>query len=427
MEKKIKIILLLMVLSICFGTAMKTTGVLASPQNKQVKWKTRKSVVISKKDIKYYAYLSNDKKQSWIYKIKVKKKVKKLVIPKKIKNAPVTRVGFGKELFTGDMESGCNVFGEQFDFMHGYSFESQKNKNTITEIQFPKTVKWIDEGAFYGMKQLENVKIPNKVEILDRYTFSKCPSLKTVVFPEKMQDISCYAFGESDNVSKISISPKCKKYTVKDGFVIDKKKKSIVWVVSAKKDVVVPDTVVSIGDSAFATSRAITVSISKSIQKIGYKALSCKTIQNVSIDSENAKYVMQDNCIFTKEDATLAAVLVTGKEIRISDKVKIIGENISVMGNMELSDKELLDDDKNFSVHIPVSVEKVMHWWIFFDSADVYFYGMKPPVIVSKYDKVSNDIPTSNRVYVPKGAKEAYLQWAKDQGVEINVLKVNEF
>lgn len=75
------------------------------------------------------------------------------------------------------------------------------------------------------MKQLENVKIPNKVEILDKYTFSKCPSLKTVVFPEKMQDISCYAFGESDNVSKISISPKCKKYTVKDGFVIDKKKK----------------------------------------------------------------------------------------------------------------------------------------------------------------------------------------------------------
>lgn len=126
MEKKIKIILLLMVLSICFGTAMKTTGVLASPQNKQVKWKTRKSVVISKKDIKYYAYLSNDKKQSWIYKIKVKKKVKKLVILKKVKNAPVTRIGFGKELFTGDMESGCNVFGEQFDFMHGYSFESQK-------------------------------------------------------------------------------------------------------------------------------------------------------------------------------------------------------------------------------------------------------------------------------------------------------------
>ena len=70
MEKKIKIILLLMALSICFGAAMKTTGVLASPQNKQVKWKTRKSVVISKKDIKYYAYLSNDKKQSWIYKIK---------------------------------------------------------------------------------------------------------------------------------------------------------------------------------------------------------------------------------------------------------------------------------------------------------------------------------------------------------------------
>lgn len=92
--------------AVCFGLILlmaASTNVSASVGNVQSKsnskWETQKPITISQNDVRYYAYLSKDKKESWIYKIDPIKKVNKLVIPKKIKAASVTRIGFGEELY----------------------------------------------------------------------------------------------------------------------------------------------------------------------------------------------------------------------------------------------------------------------------------------------------------------------------------------
>ena len=115
---------------------------------------------------------------------------------------------------------------------------------------------------------------------------------------------------------------------------------------------------------------------------------------------------MSNNCIYRKSDGRLVAVLAKTKKITLPSKVKVIDENVSVMGKI---------GEKN-QVHIPKSMKKVIENWMFYGDATVYFHGMKPPVIVSKYNgQEFAALPIFNKVYVPKKAKQTYIKWAKDR------------
>ena len=381
------------------------------------KWETQNSIIISQNDVRYYAYLSKDKKESWIYKINPIKKVKKLVIPKKIKAASVTRIGFGEELYADGSDYFVSAFGDSLEPWHNLYGTHLKKKNVIKEIVFPKTVKDIEIGAFSGMKRLEKVHIPDKVKTIPKYSFSACDYLKEVKFPKNLRDLDTNAFDMSFQIKSLSISKGAKKYTVDNDILIDKTKKCMVWVASGKKKVTIPDRVTSIADYAFQASRAKTVYIPKSIKNIGKEALTAKKIRNVSLDGDNPVYAMKNHCIYTKKDGTLVAVLVKGLKIQIPNTVKIMGEHVSVMGKLEVDDDEIVDDEKRFSVHIPSSVEKVIEHWMFFDlSVDVYFHGKKPPKIESKCSGSEfTALPVHNSVYVPEGTKKTYIKWAKDR------------
>ena len=84
----------------------------------------------------------------------------------------------------------------------------------------------------------------------------------------------------------------------------------------------------------------------------------------------------------------------------------MIDDTVSVMGKIGTKNQ----------VHIPKSVNKVVERWMFYGDATVYFHGMKPPVIVSKYNgNEFTALPIFNKVYVPKKAKKTYIKWAKDR------------
>ena len=85
------------------------------------KWNTSKSVTKEENGIKYSAYLTEDGKESWIYQIKLSKKITKLTLPKEINQAKLTRVGFGKELYNKgeDEDAYQNLFGDTIEPWHG--------------------------------------------------------------------------------------------------------------------------------------------------------------------------------------------------------------------------------------------------------------------------------------------------------------------
>ena len=87
---------------LCFITLLTATIsaiTLTNNVKAATKWNTSKSVTKEENGIKYSAYLTEDGKESWIYQIKLSKKITKLTLPKEINQAKLTRVGFGKELY----------------------------------------------------------------------------------------------------------------------------------------------------------------------------------------------------------------------------------------------------------------------------------------------------------------------------------------
>lgn len=97
---------------LCFTmllTAMISAITLTNNVKAATKWNTSKSVSKEENGVKYSAYLSEDGKESWIYQIKLSKKITKLTPPKEIDQAKLTRVGFGEELYGEDDDSYTNI------------------------------------------------------------------------------------------------------------------------------------------------------------------------------------------------------------------------------------------------------------------------------------------------------------------------------
>ena len=111
---------------LCFITLLTATIsaiTLTNNVKAATKWNTSKSVTKEENGIKYSAYLTEDGKESWIYQIKLSKKITKLTLPKEINQAKLTRVGFGEELYGEGHDSYINIFGDKTNQVtSGYSY-----------------------------------------------------------------------------------------------------------------------------------------------------------------------------------------------------------------------------------------------------------------------------------------------------------------
>lgn len=396
-----------------FLTTLFTVAVSAIPFTNSVKastkWDTSKQVTKEASGVKYSAYLSEDGKESWIYQIKLGKKVTKLSLPKEIDHAKLTRVGFGKELYQKESDAYQNIFGDTIEPWHGCygtTASDDKNKQSIKQIVIPSTVNQMETATFTGMTKLKDVKIPDQVKNVPSYTFAKCTSLTKVTFAKNMKSIETKAFVYSNQLKTFKLSKSNKTFAVKNGMLTTKSGKTLVLVPNNMKKINIASSVKTIKKNALNGSQATSIVIPKSVKKIEAKALQSKKIKKASLSSKNKTYKMSNNCIYRKSDGRLVAVLAKTKKITLPSKVKVIDENVSVMGKI---------GEKN-QVHIPKSVKKVIENWMFYGDATVYFHGMKPPVIVSKYNgQEFAALPIFNKVYVPKKAKQTYIKWAKDR------------
>ena len=193
------------------------------------KWNTSKSVMKEENGIKYSAYLTEDGKESWIYQIKLSKKITKLTLPKEINQAKLTRVGFGEELYGEGHDSYINIFGDTIEPWHGcYGTLSynDKNKRTIQEIVFPNAVNQIEAASFTGMTKLRELKMPEQITKVPSYAFAKCTVLSKVTFSKNMQSIASSAFLHSNQVKSFSCPKSNKTFAVKKGMLMTKSGKT---------------------------------------------------------------------------------------------------------------------------------------------------------------------------------------------------------
>ena len=206
----------------------------------------------------------------------------------------VTSIGFGAFL-------ACTSLTSMFVEDGNTTYDSRNNCSAIIETAtntliagcqntiIPNSVTSIGDWAFYECSSLTSINIPEGVELIGEYAFANCDSITSITIPNSVTSIGERAFVDCKSLTKTNytgdIAGWCNimfgdysanpMYYSHNFYINDQE----------IKDLVIPNSVTSIGSSAFYGCRSLTsVAIGNSVTSIGDKAFyECSSLTSITI------------------------------------------------------------------------------------------------------------------------------------------------
>ncbi len=81
---------------------------------------------------------------------------------------------------------------------------------SLKNINFPSTLKYVGAGAFEYCSGLTTIVLPEGTEIIYENAFADCTSLSSVQFPDTLKGIGSYAFYACPSLKEVTIPANCK-------------------------------------------------------------------------------------------------------------------------------------------------------------------------------------------------------------------------
>ena len=325
MGKKILFLLVLVfgVLIISSGTAQAK-----STQSIEKKWDNSKEIVVDNGTTKFYAYLSKDKKESWIFKVEpYSDESIRLKFPKKIQSAKLTTIGAIDELYPGEDDSCRNICGGMFEPWHG---EASEIGAEIVNVTMPDSVKTLSASAFAGFVDMKSITISKNLKSIPAYAFYCCDSLKSFTVGKNIRKISESAFDDCEKLKNIAVEKGNAKYQSQNGMLLNRTGDTIILAPYALKKVRIPEGVKKIGKKLFYKKKIREVWIPKSLKKIGANAFSRTRLGKWHIAKGNSAFGKTKECVYEKKTGRLVFLFSSEKKVRLPKEVTRIDNTLSV-------------------------------------------------------------------------------------------------
>jgi len=192
-------------------------------------------------------------------------------------------------LFSCNRENKIDAISELNDYTTGLSelneYSTGLSFELITEGTNADTYRVSNNTRSSGTVVIPATYNDKPVTEIESVSYRIRCDITSIIIPENVTIISSRAFYLCDNLTSITVDANNQNYTSEGGILYDKQKTTLIAYPSATGNVIIPDSVTTIGDGAFGNCDNLTsVIIPDSVTTIGNSAFwFCKSLTSVFI------------------------------------------------------------------------------------------------------------------------------------------------
>lgn len=144
--------------------------------------------------------------------------------------------------------------------------------DNLVTVTIPNSVKYIDDSAFAGCKNLTNVTLGENLSEIGSYAFTNCHSLESIIIPNSVKTIETSAFAMCKNLKTLTIGNHVETIEINAFRGCNK-----------LTSVIIPNSVISIESSSFSGCEELTsVTIGNNVNTIGERAFwNCFNLKDI--------------------------------------------------------------------------------------------------------------------------------------------------